>query len=229
MVPIHVALASNLEELPALELCRVADAIEQQIMRDFGPIWKVDARVRPFTRLEDIPKTHWPVIIRDDISAFAPAGYHGHSGGRPRAVVQYADRWSLTASHEILEMLANPFCRRFVPGRSVKPGQGRVNYLVEVCDPCADPRFSYGIDETIVSDFVTPDYFGLEETTTPGYSLCGNVMERFDVLTNGRLTWRDPSSDHWWQLRRFDGTTDILDCGVRKDPGIWMQWQEERM
>jgi hypothetical protein len=180
--------------------------------------------VRPFTRPEDIPETYWPVIVRDDISAFAPAGFHGHVGSRPRAVVQYAEGWSLAASHETLEMLANPFGDRLVRGQSVMPGQGEVDYLVEVCDPCEDPRFGYTVNGEMVSDFVVPDYFGSAGTAGAEYSFCGSVKAQHDVLMNGYLTWRDPTSDHWWQLRVFDTGKDIVDRGARDNPGTLAEW-----
>ena len=36
------------------------------------------------------------------------------------------DSWTLTASHEWLEMLADPFSDRMVPGPSKKRGEGRL-------------------------------------------------------------------------------------------------------
>ena len=39
------------------------------------------------------------------------------------------DVWSLTASHECLEMLADPFGNRLIAGDSPKPDQGRVQIL----------------------------------------------------------------------------------------------------
>ena len=75
-----------------------------------------------FAKLEDVPTDYWPVIIRDDIKTPGAAGVHEDKNGQPFALVQFSDAWSLTASHETLEMLADPFGNRLVAGRSPKPG-----------------------------------------------------------------------------------------------------------
>jgi hypothetical protein len=64
--------------------------------------------------------------------------------------------WSVTASHECQEMLADPFGNRLVSGPSLAPDQGNVEYLVEVCDPVEDLGFAYLINGVLVSDFYTP-------------------------------------------------------------------------
>ena len=88
-----------------------------------------------FDSLDDLPLDYWPVIIKDDIGDPTAAGYHEDQHGQPFALVQHGQGWSLTASHEVLEMLADPFGRRLVAGESPVRGQGRVKFLVEVCDP----------------------------------------------------------------------------------------------
>jgi hypothetical protein len=55
------------------------------------------------------------VIIVDDVRG--AAGYHQDSYGQPYALVEYSASWSLTASHEVVEMLVDPWGRRVVAGR----------------------------------------------------------------------------------------------------------------
>ena len=38
------------------------------------------------------------------------------------------------------------------------PDQGRVEYLVDVCDPCESVSFAYSINGVTVSDFYTPHF-----------------------------------------------------------------------
>ena len=50
-------------------------------MRDFGPVWGVNATVDAFDSLESVPVDYWPVILRDDINQPGAAGYHTDDNG----------------------------------------------------------------------------------------------------------------------------------------------------
>jgi hypothetical protein len=125
-----------------------------------------------------------------------------------------SDSWSLTASHEMLEMLADPFGKRVIPGKSPKRGQGRVEFLVEVCDPCEADRFAYTVNDILVSDFYTPDYFDPTHSEATRYSYTGAITRPRQVLRGGYLSWHDPVSDHWWQEVYFGQRREFRDLGV---------------
>ena len=110
-----------------------------------------------------------------------------------------SDSWSLTASHEMLEMLADPFGNRVVAGRSPKRGQGRVEFLVEVCDPSEAAEFGYTVNDILVSDFYTSRYFDPAFDTHARYSFTGAITKPREVLRGGYVSWHDPVSNHWWQ------------------------------
>src|SRR6476620_2401805 len=132
----QVALVPDGVDIELTEIVRVAAAVQKQVTRDFSPIWDVKATVDGFATLDQMPLGYWPVTIMQDVQG--AAGYHTDKNGQPFAVVEAGDSWSLTASHEVLEMLADPFGNRLVAGKSLKAGQGRVEFLVEVCDPSED-------------------------------------------------------------------------------------------
>jgi hypothetical protein len=83
---------------------RVAAALNQQVQRDFGPVWGIHASVTAFTRVEDVPVESWPIFLMSQVQD--AAGVHEDQHGQPFALVQMDQDWSLTASHEALEMLA---------------------------------------------------------------------------------------------------------------------------
>jgi len=136
-----LALVSESKQVKLADLVPVAAALQTQFVRDFTPKWHRPATITPFTKLTDVPLDAWPVIVRDDIP-YDAQGIHLDKNGVPFSLVLWDAGWSLTTSHECLEMLADPFGKRVIPGRSPKRGQGRVEFLVEVCDPCeaADPE-----------------------------------------------------------------------------------------
>jgi hypothetical protein len=132
-------------------------------------------------------------------------GYHLDEHGQPLARILWSPTWSLSASHEVLEMLVDPFGSQIATGVSVmNPGE-RVKYLVEVCDPCESLDCSYKINtgltgfEVIVSDFYTPDYFASSVVPGARYSFTGSLTLPRQVTNGGYLSWQS-SNGHIWQL-----------------------------
>jgi hypothetical protein len=110
-------------------------------------------------------------------------------------------------------MCADPYGNRLAEGRAVKSGQGRVQYLVEVCDPCE--AVSYAIDGVAVSDFYTPHFFDPAPRAGTRYSHTGVVTRPRQVLPGGYLSWRVPSTGEWWQeLVPTNGRPTFRNLGV---------------
>src|SRR5262249_2021011 len=129
----QVAIVSQSEGAPFEKVSLVSAAIQRQVSRELKRFWNLDATVDAFARLQDVPLGYWRVVIRDNIQYDALGIHLNRADGQPYALVRYSDQWSVTVSHETLEMLVDPFGRRVVPGQSVHPEQGRVDYLVEIC------------------------------------------------------------------------------------------------
>ena len=197
MLPIHVALTTLTPRVSQQELARVAAALQVQVTRDFAPLWHVDATVSAFA-FDDVPIGYWPIIVQDVIEECGAAGVHRTEDDEaPYVLVRHGPTWSLTASHELLELLADPTgARRIrgdIPGQFQGNRQGRhhgpVQYLLEVCAPCEDIATAYGIDGVVVSDFCTPAYFASCEQSSGRYSFSGSIRKPLQVLANGYLTW----------------------------------------
>jgi hypothetical protein len=209
----QVALVPDGVDIDINEILRVASAVQKQVTRDFSPIWDVTATVDGFATLQQVPLGHWPVMIMQDVQG--AAGYHTDKNGQPFAVVEAGNSWSLTASHEVLEMLADPFGNRVVAGPSPKSDQGRVQFLVEVCDPSEDQEFAYTVNDVLVSDFYTPHYFDPVPHDGVRYSFNGKVTKPREVPRGGYLSWHDLVGGHWWQETFFTGTKPKFnDLGV---------------
>jgi hypothetical protein len=193
------------------EILRVTSALQKQVTRDFGPIWDVSATVDGFATLEELPLGYWPVTIKADVQN--AAGFHVDKNGQPFAVVEAGNSWSLTASHEVLEMLADPFGNRLIAGSSPTADQGRVEFLVEVCDPSEAADFAYTVNEVLVSDFYTPRFFDPVRNDGVRYSFTNSITEPRQVLKGGYLSWHDPVSDHWFQQSFFDAKPATKDLG----------------
>jgi hypothetical protein len=176
------------------ELLHVAAALQTQATRDLAPVWGLSAVIQPFLRLEDVPPGYIALAIVEEL----PPPWHGFhvvEDSQPLALIGYGRGWSLLASHELVELLCDPWGNRRLPGASLKKGQGEVEYLVEVCDPCQQE--TYLINDVVVADFVTPDYYGPLDSTGSRYSFTGSIDRALQVAAGGYISWRTPSGQIW--------------------------------
>ncbi len=209
-LPVLMALVSEAKTLDVSELSSVAAAIQKQLVRDLAQHWDVQGTISAFPRLEDVPPGYWPVIVKDDIEVDA-AGTHCDPNGQPLALVTSGPGWSVTASHEAIEMLVDPFGNRTVAGPS-PTDQGRVEFLVEVADPIGDS--TYSINGIRVSDYCTPRYYDPLPSSGVQYCFTGSIAGPRQLLQDGYLTWHDPVANQWWQQSRFgDGEPALVNLG----------------
>ena len=233
----NVALISDTPVVDFSQISAVAAALQKQVTRDFGPIWEVDATVGAFDTLESVPVDYWPVIVRDDIHQPGAAGFHTDDNGQPFSLVQADANWALTVSHEVLEMLADPFGSRTIAGspppEAPDPVSGfdRVVYLVEVCDPCEDAQFAYSANGVTVSDFITPDYYNPTVSQGIQYSFGGNIEAPHTVLEGGYVSFGNPVDNHWYQIIVRDGQPQLRDLGVisSTDGKSLREWVDQRV
>src|SRR5271166_1542353 len=205
----QVALVSQSAAVPRDDVSKVAAALQKQATRDLGPIWEISATVDAFDSLDDVPTGYWPILVMDNIDEPGAAGIHRDDNGQPIALVSASggdlDVWSVTASHEALEMLVDPSGNRLVAGDSPKPDQGRVNFLVEVADPSEASENGYTCNGILVSDFYTPNFFDPFRAAGVRYSFTGAITAPRQALRGGYLSWQDPVTNSWWQCTWFEG------------------------
>jgi hypothetical protein len=180
--------------LTAERLQEVARALQVQVVRDLQPVWDVTAYVG-VAHGSDLTEDTWPIRIVDHA---AQLGVH-LTDGRPEALVEATEDWSVTASHELLEMLVDPWGKKLEDGLDVDPKHaGRpVKYLVEVCDPCQ--VYDYTIDGVAVSDFVTRQYYDRAAQAGVRVDYLGRLKAPFNVPRGCTLSWRDHSDSRWHQ------------------------------
>ena len=198
-LPFQIGLASRTAAVPLADVVRVAAGLAQQLSRDFLPIWGLSATVAALPNPDAIGPGIWPIFIEDRLEGDL-AGFHLTAQNQPYARIEAGPSWSLTASHECLEMLADPTGSRLYGSTGIElvagafrdvPG-AKVEYLVEVCDPCQDAACAYLVNDVLVSDFITPQYFDPVAVASVRYSFSGRVARPREVLPGGLLSWRDP-------------------------------------
>jgi hypothetical protein len=204
-LPVHVGIVSESKRVPMEVLAPVAAAMQQQVQRDFAPMWGVNAVIAAFPdRKSAQGMGYWPIVVQDALDDPGALGYHTDEHHQPYALVEATRDWTVTVSHELLEMLADPFGNRLWVAHDPKLGSGsQVRLLIEVCDPCEAVTYSIGGVE--VSDFVTPAYYHTVHRIGSHYTNCGSIGVPRTLLQGGYISYVD-ADGHWWQQTWFGGS-----------------------
>ncbi len=213
MTVIQIGLVDMTGKIDADLIHSAAAALNLQVTRDLPQFWPVSATVMYLPNPKKLPAGVWPVQL---VKTLPPdeGGFHSDKNRQPYAKVIASatdPTWTIDASHEILEMLVDPYGNRMqssvaieiVDGK-IKDGTGQYGYLVEACDPCEDNHYAYTINGIAVSDFITPHFY--DPIVTPGtrYSFTGAVHGPRQILPGGYISWVDAEKDEWQQLMYVD-------------------------
>ncbi len=224
-IPVHVALVDMTGTIKADELARVAGALNEQLQADVAPAWKVQATVGVYPTTETAagpqpPRGIWRLELHDTIEVAGAAGVHLDDRGQPYALVALADgNWTVTASHELIEMVVDPSGNRLHTAAALSGWQGdapRVRYLVEAADPCEEVHYKVG--GVTVSDFILPSFYrSSPRGSLAGYSHTGAVTEPLQILDGGYISFEDPTSGDMWQ--RFVVKGKVVDRQLQPPAG----------
>ena len=183
---IQVAVINESTAISDADVQAMIPAFETQWNRDLAPIWTLDQAHFTWTpKTEQAPATSWWVVFLDDSDQGTNLAYHDlTSAGLPLAKVFVktilADRAlvSVKATHEICEMAVDPnnkFAARHTDGTF---------WACEVCGPVDSDDYSYDINGVRVTDFVTPAWFGAQDTTG-SFDFKKHITAAFQVLAGG--------------------------------------------
>ncbi len=143
MADIKVAVINASNAVSDADVQGAVGALQTQVHRDFAPVWGIDADlefVPPGTRP---PPGTWWLAILDNSDQAGALGYHDlTSQGLPlgkvfaQSDIESGNNWTVTASHELLEMLADPGINlaAFVE-RVGRPGTTQFDYKNQIKQP----------------------------------------------------------------------------------------------
>jgi hypothetical protein len=178
-------------------------AFQKQVSSDFCGTWGIDASLHFFTAKAKLPAGTWLLGIFDDADQAGALGYHdltrtGMPLGKVFAKTTIAEGglWTVTFSHELLEMLADPninLCAFDEVNRRL--------YAYEVCDAVEADALGYKIDGVTVSDFVLPSWFEpVHVTKGERFAFKSKVTRPFQLLPGGYIGYFDLATGGWDQL-----------------------------
>lgn len=179
-------------------------ALQTQVHRDFAPAWGIDADLTFVPKGSKPAPGSWWLAILDNSDQAGALGYHDLTKeGLPLGKVfagsdlQFGYEWTVTASHELLEMLADPDINLTVFVESdAKTG---ILYAYEVCDACEADKFGYKINATLVSDFVYPAWFeSFRKKGSTQFDYGKDIKKPFELLPGGYIGVFDVKSGSGW-------------------------------
>ena len=190
----RVAVLNQTKSVPAEEVKAVVAALQTQVHRDLATAWGIDAQIELVGPGQTPPEKAWWLYLGDDTKQSEVLGYHDvNAAGLPLGRVGIKKSkaagvaWSVTASHTLLQLLANPKGNLTISEREKFIPR-------EICRPCGGERWSYQIDSIKVSNFVLPAWFdSFRRPRSARFDFCGNISEPFQVLQGGYLFYFEKS------------------------------------
>lgn len=191
--PVHIAFINNSSTSDA-NVKSVIAALQRQVNQSFSHFWEINAQLHFYPKGIVPPSSYWKIVLSNNTDVPGTLGYHippPNAASVPSAKVFVTDanavlgngNWSITASHELLEMLADPYGTQasFLSNSIFGP----IFVLQEINDPVQ--ANSYSIGGFKVSNFVTPAWYNVAARAP--FDVMGVVPKPFTVLQGGSVTY----------------------------------------
>jgi hypothetical protein len=218
MATIKIAVINEYNGLTDADITPVVAALNIQVKQHFAPVWGIDADLTYYPAGNPPPLDAWQLIIFDDSDQAGALGYHDLTNmGLPLGKVfagtdkKFGSAWSVTASHELLEMLGDPDINLCAIVEGQNQGDPSTLYAYEVCDACEDDQFAYIInvsgENVLVSDFVYPSWF--ESFIVPGaqFDYQKKITQPFQLMPGGYISVLQLSGSDGWIQKTARTTT----------------------
>jgi hypothetical protein len=166
-----------------VELDALIQAMQAYVDKHVAPVWGTPAKLIKST---GFMKDAWAMVFLDDADAPGALAYHDLTpAGLPlskvfvRTTLQNGDLVSVSASHELVEMLVDPAINMMTTGPDPK-----VMYAYESADPVE--ALSFNVNGIAMSDFVYPAYFeDFRKSGSVRFDHLNKINKPFQVLSGG--------------------------------------------
>jgi hypothetical protein len=174
------------------------------VREHFAPAWGIGVELEITTRAR-IHRDAWVLVIVDDEPSADLDGWHDLSPhGQPlgkvltKNAIADAREWTSAASHELLEMLADP---DIALGSAANVEGHARQYAYEVCDAVQANAYRYEVSGVHVSDFVYPTWFEGFRARGTRFDHLGKCKRPLHLLPGGyALIAHVDRSTGWHQL-----------------------------
>jgi hypothetical protein len=196
----HIAVINESTAITDADVQQMLSAFQTQWNQDLNSIWGVGTAAFTFVARKKAPASGaWWVVFLDDSDQADALAYHDLTNeGLPiskvfvKSILAEKSSVSVGATHEICEMAVDPWLN------SAYQDQHNIFWAGEVCDPVEDDQYGYEIQGVLVSDFVTPNWFG-HEHAKGDIDLKHHANKAFTVLSGGYAQKFNPQKG-WEQV-----------------------------
>jgi hypothetical protein len=158
-------------------------AMQEYVDKYVAPIWATPAKLIKST---GFVKGAWAMVFLDDADQPGALAYHDLTpDGLPQSkvfvktTIDNGDLVSVSASHELVEMLVDPAINLMTTGPDPK-----TVYAYESADPVE--ALSFKVQGIPMSDFVYPSYFeDFHKPNSVRFDQMGKVTKPFQILSGG--------------------------------------------
>ena len=197
---LQIAVINDSTAISDAEIQKMLPAFDQQWNNDLEKVWGVTSASFQFLNRGQAPDAgSWWLVFLDNSDDPRALAYHDvTTEGLPLSKIFVktilADKASVSvgATHEMCEMAVDPWLN------SAYQDPDGVFWAGEICDPVEDDQYGYLIDGTLVTDFITPDWFAYKNAKDV-IDFKGHADTPFQVLTGGYAQKFDPESG-WVQV-----------------------------
>ncbi len=193
-----IAITNASTVLSDAQVEAVLPALQKQVSDDFKAYWEQDCTLIFLRHDQPLTAGWWQITITDNPDQAGALGYHElTSQGTPlgkvfaKLDIQTGSSWTVTLSHELLEMLADPWINWCAMGSDSKI------YALEVCDAVEADALGYEINGVLVSDFITPAWY--EPNCADRLDYKQHVSKQLELARGGYISVLDPMSG-WTQI-----------------------------
>jgi hypothetical protein len=201
---VHVAVINESTVVTDAEVLTAINALEIQVHRDFAPVWGINANLGFVPKGITPQAGWWWLTILDDADQAGALGYHDvTTQGQPLGKVfaktaqSFGASWTVTTSHELLEMLADPEIDLTVFVQATNTS-GTI-YAYEICDACEADNLGYQIGGVLVSDFVYPAWFESSLASGTQVDYGKHLPGPFALAPGGYIGAYDVTKGSGWQ------------------------------
>ncbi len=213
----------NFSSLNDVEVQNAVRAVNRQIKEDFMPIWgcgricKLHESAFNTDDIEALAEEHVNadsvIYLIDESTLEGALGFHSINTRELAFGFVFVNQgdWTITLSHEVLELIVDPTVNIFLPGPDPRQAGNPDKWLLhsyEVCD--AVERFSYKIEGVEVSNFVTPNYFSIGDAPGTQNDFLGLGVSSFDLLEGCHLGVVNPNGFNFEQINASEVETKGL-------------------
>lgn len=196
---LNFAIVNQSTVLQDKDVMAYMPAQQRQINEHVFPHYGVWVNMVYVRDLQAVRPDYWALVLMDNSDQAGALGYHYETpAGQPMSKVFVKTdienhlSWTVTASHEVIELLVNPQVNNVIVTAGPN-NRGIRLWAKEACDMVEADSLGYQINNTQLSDFALPAWF--EPQSHGPFDFMGHCKAPFQIAPGGYMSVLDINPD----------------------------------